>query len=104
MAGVGNGSATVFYESLLQERVPEALRGRVIAASEAVLDTSFLAGAYLAGLVGGGLGIRTAFAISGSLFLGAALLTRLTIGRGRVRGGVLARYEGAGDGLPSRSR
>jgi MFS family permease len=81
VAGLGNGAGTVFYESLLQERVPDALRGRVIAASEAVLDASFLGGALLAGLVGAHLGVRTAFAASGGLFLVAALITRVTIAR-----------------------
>ena len=81
VAGLGNGAGTVFYESLLQERVPDALRGRVIAASEAVLDMSFLGGALLAGLVGAHLGVRTAFAASGGLFLMAALITRVTIAR-----------------------
>ena len=84
VAGVGNGAGTVFYESLLQERVPDSLRGRVIAASEAVLDASFLGGAFLAGLVGSHLGIRTAFVVSGVLFLLAALITRLTIARPSV--------------------
>jgi MFS family permease len=83
VAGVGNGGGTVFYESLLQERVPDSLRGRVMAASEAILDVSFLAGAFLAGLVGNRLGIRAAFAASGVLFVVAALFTRLTIGRQR---------------------
>ncbi len=86
VAGVGNGGGTVLYESLLQERVPDSIRGRVIAASEAVLDASFLAGAFLAGLVGDHLGIRAAFVVSGGLFLFAALLTRLTIGRAGLPG------------------
>jgi predicted MFS family arabinose efflux permease len=81
VAGVGNGGGTVFYESLLQERVPDSIRGRVMAASEATLDASFLVGAFAAGVVGTHLGVRAAFAGSGGLFLLAALFTRLTIAR-----------------------
>jgi MFS family permease len=79
VAGIGNGSGTVFYESLLQERIPDQVRGRVLAASEATLDASFLVGALAAGLVGSHLGVRVAFAGSGALFLVAALVTRITI-------------------------
>ena len=77
LAGIGNGSGTVFYESLLQERVPDAIRGRVLAALEAVLDGAFLVGALAGGLIGQRLGVRVAFAGSGILFLGAAMLARL---------------------------
>jgi MFS family permease len=80
VAGFGNGSGTVFYESLLQERVPDPLRGRVLAASEAILDASFLAGAALAGILGDRLGIRAGFAVSGALLLVGALFTRMFIG------------------------
>jgi MFS family permease len=79
LAGMGNGSGSVFYETLLQERVPDAMRGRVLAASEAVLDGAFLVGALLAAVLGERLGVRMAFAASGGLFLAAALVTRLTI-------------------------
>jgi predicted MFS family arabinose efflux permease len=85
LAGVGNGGGSVFYESLLQERVPDAIRGRVLAASEAVLDGAFLVGALLAALIGERLGVRMAFAASGGLFLAAALVTRLTIDRQEPR-------------------
>jgi MFS family permease len=77
VAGIGNGVGTVVYETLLQERVPDSLRGRVLAASEAVLDGAFLVGAFAAGMIGDRLGVRTAFAIAGCLFLAAALLTHL---------------------------
>jgi len=81
LAGIGNGAGSVSYESLLQERVPDSLRGRVLAASEAVLDGAFLVGVFAAGLIGGGLGVRVAFACSGALFLAAALVTHVILGR-----------------------
>jgi MFS family permease len=79
LAGIGNGMGTVSYESLLQERVPDAYRGRVMAASEAILDTAFLVGAVVAGYLADRVGIRTAFALSGAMFLAAALLTRVML-------------------------
>jgi predicted MFS family arabinose efflux permease len=81
VAGMGNGAGTVAYESLLQERVPDSLRGRVLSASEAILDSAFLIGAFAAGVVGDRLGVRAAFAGSGILFLSAALLTHVILKR-----------------------
>ena len=63
------------YESLLQERVPDALRGRVMAAAEAILDGAFLVGAVAAGVIGDHLGVRVAFGLSGFLFLAASAMT-----------------------------
>jgi MFS family permease len=74
VAGVGNGLGTVSYESLLQERVPDAFRGRVLAASGAVLDGAFIAGAFAAGSLGASFGVRAALVASGALFIGAAAL------------------------------
>lgn len=74
VAGVGNGLGTVSYESLLQERVPDAFRGRVLAASGAVLDGSFIVGAFAAGSLGASFGVRAALGLSGALFIGAAAL------------------------------
>jgi MFS family permease len=83
MAGIGNGVGTVAYESLLQERVPDAFRGRVLAASGAVLDGAFIAGALMAGTLGAAYGFRPALAVSGFLFLAAAAIaaTRVVPGR-----------------------
>jgi len=56
IGGIGNALGTVSYESLLQEHTPDAFRGRVLAASEAVLHSAFLFGALLAGTVSGVIG------------------------------------------------
>ena len=96
LAGVGNAVAVVSYQSLLQERTPDRLRGRVLAASEAVLDTSLIVGALLAGSLGALVGVRGAFAVSGAIFLVTAVLARLLLGRG-VRGAAGA---GASSGAP----
>ncbi|HEX9970150.1 MAG TPA: MFS transporter, partial [Acidimicrobiales bacterium] len=81
VAGAGNALGTVCYESLLQERTPDALRGRVFAASEAVLDTAFLGGVALAAWMGTHLGSRNALTVAGSAFLLAALLSRVLLTR-----------------------
>ena len=73
IAGAGNGAGTVAYESMLQERVPDEVRGRVMAGAGAILDGSFLIGILVAGFLGSALGIRGALAGSGVLFLAAAL-------------------------------
>jgi MFS family permease len=73
-AGFGNAMVTVSYSSLLQERTPDRVRGRVVAASDALLDGAIVAGALSAGWLGAALGVRGAFVVSGTLFLGAASL------------------------------
>ena len=83
VAGVANAVAVISYQSLLQERTPDRLRGRVVAASEAVLDASLIVGALTAGSIGALAGIRGAFAISGAIFIGTALLARLMLGQGQ---------------------
>lgn len=86
VAGAANALGTVAYESLLQERTPDHLRGRVMGASEAVLDGAFLAGVSTAGWLGNAVGIRGAYAVAGGMFLATALSTRWLLGS-RRRGG-----------------
>jgi MFS family permease len=86
-SGFGNALGTVSYESLLQERTPDAIRGRVMAASEAVLNLAYLAGASLAGWVGATAGVRTAYALSGGIFLLAAVASRVLLDEGAAAGG-----------------
>ena len=81
-AGLANAVAVISYQSLLQERTPDHLRGRVVGASEAVLDASLIVGAVTAGSIGALIGIRGTFAISGTVFIGAAVLARLLLGQG----------------------
>jgi MFS family permease len=81
IAGMGNALGTVCYESLLQERTPDAVRGRVLAASEAVLDAAFLGGVGLAAWLGSELGPRGAVTVAGTVFLVAALLSRVLLER-----------------------
>jgi hypothetical protein len=69
----------VSYDSLLQERTPDALRGRVFAASEAVLDTAYLGGAVLAGWLAGAYRASTALSVSGGILIVAAALGAILI-------------------------
>lgn len=78
-AGSANAVGNVSYDSLLQERTPDALRGRVFAASEAVLDTAYLAGAVLAGWLAGAYRASTALSVSGGILLVAAALGAIFI-------------------------
>jgi MFS family permease len=79
LAGAGNGVGSIVHETLLQQRSDDRLRGRVLAASEAVMDGAFLAGIVIAAGLGATLGIRGAFAFAGVLLMGAAALSRALI-------------------------
>jgi MFS family permease len=77
-AGTSNGFLNVAYETLLQERTPDHIRGRVMAASDAVLDVALVAGLLLAGTVSVTLGVRGSFALAGVLVVcSAAVAVRL---------------------------
>ena len=79
VAGSGNAVGTIAYETLLQERTSDALRGRVMAASEAVVQIAYLLGVVVAGLIGGPLGLRGSYAVSGVLFLVAAATSKVVL-------------------------
>jgi predicted MFS family arabinose efflux permease len=68
LAGFANAVGYIAYESLLQERTPDRVRGRVLAATESVLDAALLVGSLGAGALGAALGARGIFLLSGVLF------------------------------------
>ncbi len=78
-AGMANSLGNLSYESLLQERTPDAMRGRVFAATEATSDGTYLAGAFFAGLLGSWLSVSGALAVSGGILLSAAALALLLV-------------------------
>jgi MFS family permease len=78
-SGSANAVGNVSYDSLLQERTPDVLRGRVFAASEAVLDTAYLGGAVLAGWLAGAYRASTALSVSGGILILAAGLGAILI-------------------------
>ena len=79
LGGWGNALLTVAYETLLQERTPDALRGRVMAANEAVLDAALVGGLAIAGMSAAAFGTRGVMAASGVLLLLAAALVPLML-------------------------
>ena len=82
IAGVGNAVAVISYQSLLQERTPDRLRGRVVAVSEAVLDASLIVGALMSATLAGLLGVRGGMAASGGGLPGGGGPGRSPAGRG----------------------
>jgi MFS family permease len=85
-SGLANGIGSVAFESLLQERTPDQLRGRIMAASEAIMHGSFLIGALVAGSLAAFLGVRGAIAFSGVVLLATALLGTVMLGTQRRLG------------------
>src|SRR5207249_3798935 len=79
VAGAANAIGTVAYESLLQERTPDAFRGRVFAATEAVLDISYLAGAGAAALLSRMVGVPISLGLAGLVLIGASIASRRLI-------------------------
>ena len=82
IAGSGNAVGTIAYQSLLQYRTPDRLRGRIVAASETVLDVAYLAGVTAAGWLGTHGSLRTALAVAGGCFIAAAIAARVLLGKG----------------------
>ncbi|MDQ3538727.1 MAG: MFS transporter [Actinomycetota bacterium] len=81
IAGAGNATGAIAYETLLQERTPDAIRGRVLGASEAIMEGSYLAGVFLAGWLAPVVGPRVTFGVSGLGFVAAGVVSVLVIGR-----------------------
>jgi MFS family permease len=80
--GAANAVGTIAHETLLQETTPDGLRGRVLAASDAILDGAFLFGALGGGVLGAVMGIRPALATCGVVLLAAAALAHALLGSG----------------------
>jgi hypothetical protein len=72
VAGFGSALATISYGSLLQERMPGSLRGRVLALGTAVGGCGLLAGASFAAWIEALAGAAMALAASGALLFVAA--------------------------------
>ena len=72
--GVGIAVAMAADQTLLQQRVPDAVRGRVSAAFGVALIASFALGAGVGGLVVDSVGARWAYGVAGAALLPSALL------------------------------
>lgn len=76
IGGTANAVGSIAQETLLQETTPDAIRGRVFAAADAVTDSSVLLGAVTGGALGALIGVRGALGACGALLLLAALASR----------------------------
>jgi MFS family permease len=85
LGGIANAVGTIAHETLLQETTPDGLRGRVFAASDAILDGAFLVGAVSGGALGALVGVRPALAVCGIALLAAALASHVLLGAGARR-------------------
>jgi MFS family permease len=79
LGGAANAVGTIAHETLLQETTPDRLRGRVLAAADAILDGAFLFGALCGGALAALVGVRPALAGCGAILLGAALLSHILL-------------------------
>lgn len=80
-SGMANGIGSVAFETMLQQRVPDTFRGRIMAATESVMNGCAVLGLVLSSAVASLLGIRGAFALSGAVLLMTALLCLALLGR-----------------------
>jgi MFS family permease len=76
LAGFANAVGDVCYETLLQERTPDRVRGRVFAASGVMVNAAFLAGTGISAVFGDLFGVRAAYGVSAAALIGGALLAR----------------------------
>jgi MFS family permease len=83
-AGAANTIGTVAYETLLQESTPDRFRGRVMAAVEAALESGLLVGVLIAGLLGSFLSARGGLAVSGVVFIFAAVMAWRMLAHSRI--------------------
>jgi MFS family permease len=87
-AGVANTTGTVAYETILQERTEDAVRGRVMAVLEAGIQAGLLAGVGLAAatdtIFAGGDPARLGLGLSGVLFALAGVASWALVQRRRV--------------------
>jgi MFS family permease len=80
-SGMANGVGSVAFETLLQQRVPDAFRGRIMAATESVMNSCAVLGLVLSSAVAGLFGIRGAFALSGAILAVTAVVCIAFLGR-----------------------
>ena len=76
LGGTANAIGSIAQETLLQETTPDAVRGRVFAAADAVTDSSVLFGAVFGGALGALIGVRGALGVCGAGLLLAAVVSR----------------------------
>jgi hypothetical protein len=80
---VGDGVTRVAKAGILQRRTPDAVRGRVYAASESGLTFAYMTGFLLAGPTIAAFGAQATYAAGGVAALGAAALSSTVIAAAR---------------------
>lgn len=102
-SGMANGVGSVAFETLLQQRVPDAFRGRIMAATESVMNGAAVLGLVLSSAVASIYGIRGAFALSGVVLVSTAFLCLAFLGRvpGRHRIGKRVAFASANGAHPT---
>jgi MFS family permease len=88
--GVGDGVTRVAKQGIFQRRIPDTVRGRVVAATESLVHLALMAGFIAAGPTVAFLGAKATYAVAGLAALGSAGLVSTVI--------AAARREGAGAG------
>ena len=77
--GVGDAASVVGRAGLFQRRSPDAIRGRVAAANESVMNVTLMAGMLIGGPLIAAMGPQAAYGLAGVLSLGAAALASTVI-------------------------
>jgi len=81
--GVGDGVNRVAKVGIFQRRIPDAIRGRVVAATESVVHLTLMAGFVAAGPAVAILGPKATYAVAGLAALGSAGLVSTVIAAAR---------------------
>jgi len=84
--GLGTSTGNVTYQSVLQQSVPDRLRGRVFAFYDVVWQTGRLLSIGVGGLLADGLGIVAVYIFGGALLVAAGLLGLVRAGDLGVEG------------------
>lgn len=79
--GVGTSTGNVTYNSVLQQAVPDRLRGRVFAFYDVVWQSARLISIGLGGVLADAYGITIVYILGGALLIAAALLGTLGAGQ-----------------------
>lgn len=79
MYGLNTSAGTVAYQTLVQESVPPALRGRAFAVLDVIWQSGRLLSIALGGVLAGAVGIRPVFFAGGSLLLVAGVIGVLAL-------------------------
>jgi len=84
--GLGTSTGTVSFNSLLQTRTPEPMRGRVFATMDVLWQVGRLASLGIGGFLADALGISAVFYLGGGLLLvaGVAGLAAVRAGPSRA--------------------